>query len=99
MSERNLKSVFHSDRRCTSGDRSTDGETRTRLLSSTYRQICVFYVRCRGARGSVQLAGVSRRKSEMFVVLDRSDGVYTAGETVRGHVNIVLTQEVPVIGQ
>lgn len=32
----------------------------------------------------------------MFVVLDREDSVYTAGETVKGRVHIVLTQDVKV---
>ena len=34
----------------------------------------------------------------MLVVLDRTDGVYTAGETVRGHVLITLTQDIRVVG-
>ena len=35
----------------------------------------------------------------MLVLLDRDDGRYTAGDTVRGRVHIVLTQDVSVKGQ
>jgi len=34
----------------------------------------------------------------MMVLLERDDGRYTAGETVRGRVHIVLTQDVAVKG-
>jgi len=44
-------------------------------------------------------AGAARKKSDMLVLLDRDDGRYTAGDTVRGRVHIVLTQDVSVKGQ
>ena len=40
----------------------------------------------------------SRKKSDMMVLLEREDGKYTAGETVRGRVHIILTQDVSVKG-
>jgi len=47
---------------------------------------------CRGS-----LLG-ARKKSDMMVLLEREDGTYTAGETVRGRVHIILTQDVSVKG-
>jgi len=38
-------------------------------------------------------------KSDMMVLLDRDDGQYSAGETVRGRVHIILTQDVSVKGR
>jgi len=35
----------------------------------------------------------------MMVLLDRDDGQYSAGETVRGRVHIILTQDVSVKGR
>jgi len=40
----------------------------------------------------------SRKKSDMMVLLERENGEYTAGETVRGRVHIILTQDVNVKG-
>jgi len=34
----------------------------------------------------------------MMVLLEREDGKYSAGETVRGRVHIILTQDVNVTG-
>jgi len=41
----------------------------------------------------------TRTKSDMMVLLEREDGRYTAGDTVRGRVHIMLTQDVNVKGQ
>ena len=46
----------------------------------------------------MSLLGI-RHKSDMLVLLDREDGHYTASETVRGRVHIILTQDVNVKGR
>ena len=40
----------------------------------------------------------ARKKSDMMVLLEREDGRYTAGETVRGRVHIILTQDISIKG-
>jgi len=39
-----------------------------------------------------------RKKSDMMVLLEREDGKYMAGETVRGRVHIILTQDISIKG-
>ena len=39
-----------------------------------------------------------RKKSDMMVLLEREDGKYMAGETVRGRVHIILTQDINIKG-
>ena len=40
-----------------------------------------------------------RKKSDMTITLDNDNCTYTAGDTIKGHVLITLTQDVAVKGQ
>ena len=61
--------------------------------------MCVCVCGSGGLLSGGHVVGVGRKKSDMLVLLERDDGRYSAGETVRGRVHIVLTQDVNVTGQ
>ena len=42
---------------------------------------------------------VERMKSDVIINLDRDDVTYTAGDVIKGHVEVALTNEVKVRGQ
>ena len=40
-----------------------------------------------------------QQKSDMIICLDNAEGLFNSGDIVKGHVSIVLTQEVKIKGE